>query len=135
MGLKVLRMFGSYCSIIFKLSNQDFFLVLMIRFCIVFTVHGQKMQIFRINLPISPGVIPNSLGNNASKENLRTHLCCHLCCSYSAFIDSERTMNKLHVRICEVATLPLLKGMLRKRVFSKRFAQLLKSKKVAMFGS
>ena len=76
---------------------------------------------------ISPGVIPNSLGNNASKENLRTHLCCHLCCSYSASIngsskENQRTMNKLHVWICEVATLPLLKGMLIKRVFSKRFA-------------
>ena len=36
--------------------------------------------------------------------------------------ENQRTMNKLHVRIREVATLPLLKGMLRKRVFSKRFA-------------
>ena len=120
-------MFGSYCSMIFKLCYQDFFLVLMIRFCIVFIVHGQKMQILRIDLPISPGVIPNRLGNNASKENLRTHLCCHLCYSYSASIngslkDNQCTMNKLYVRICDVATLPLLKGMLRKRVFSKRFA-------------
>ena len=76
---------------------------------------------------INPSVIPNSLSNNASKENLRTHLCCHLCCSYSTSIngsskENQRTMHKSHVRICEVATLPLLKGMLRKRVFCKRFA-------------
>ena len=127
MGLKVLLMFGSYCSMIFKLCYQDFFLVLIIRFCIIFIVHGQKMQILRINLPISPGVIPNSLGNNTSKENLPIHLCCHLCYSYSASIngslkDNQCTMNKLHVRICDVATLSLLKGMLRKRVFSKCFA-------------
>ena len=57
---------------------------------------------------ISPGVIPNSLGNNSSKEDLRTHLCCHLCCSYSASIngsskENQRTMNKLHA---ESAKLP-----------------------------
>ena len=65
-------------------------------------------------------VIPKNVGNPASKANLRTrtHLYCHFWCFYSASIngsskENQRTIKKLHARIYEVATLPLLKGMLR----------------------
>ena len=75
---------------------------------------------------ISSSVIPNSLGNNASKENLRTHLCCHLCCSYSASINGSSKENSTHheqvtrpnLQSCHTAT---FEGDVEKMCFFQAF--------------